>query len=542
MRTAPDVQTAVEWAKAGTASMVVCPAHEDGRASLSVGPGTEPNDEGVVQPVVFFCHAGCDPADVIAGAGMSWAEVCEPLDRTRTSEEVWTPHGNASHVYAYTDEYGEVLFQALRVPVPGGKMFTQRKPDPSKRGGWGYNLTDVRRVLYHLPEVVAAVEDGRDIWVMEGEKDVERARADGKVATCNPMGAGKWRPEFGATLAGARVTIVADADEPGRKHAEEVFDNLVENGCQVRIVETPMVRCKDYTDHRQHGGTDATLVMTKASFEVKVDVGGLGIQTFIDSEFPTGAEIIPGMLAEAEVVLFVGPEGHGKSTFMRQMAVQCASGIVPLRGERMEPLRVMFIDAEVPERQQQTDWSRLAGLAARHTGEPIPDERLMLFSEWRNEPDLLTPDGQAWLHERVSALRPQIVFMGPVQNLAGRDTKDDEVVRRFKQAVNRARSICGSAFMIEHHAPHRAPGDKERQMRPYGSSLFMKWPDYGYGLKPTDEEDTYDLYPFRRPRVRARAWPERVRWGTPNSMEFPWELARPSDGGTVVGHERWGTR
>ena len=99
--------------------------------------------------------------------------------------------------------------------------------------------------------------------------------------------------------------------------------------------------------------------------------------------------------------------------------------------------------------------------------------------------------------------------MGPVQNLVG-NVKDDEVVRKFKHAINTARSICGTAFGIEHHALHRAPGDKERQMRPYGSSLFMKWPDFGYGLKPTEEEDRLRPLSFRRPRVRSRAWPERL--------------------------------
>jgi hypothetical protein len=390
------VPTAVDWAKAGTPSMVVCPAHDDSRASLSVGPGTDG------QPVVFHCHATCEPADIMAAAHMTWAEVCEPLDDTATTEEVWTPSGNASHVYDYVDERGEVLYQALRVPVAGGgKTFTQRRPDPTARSGYAYNLTGVRRVLYRLPEVVAAVEDGTEVWVLEGEKDVDRARRDGKAATCSPMGAGKWRSEYGEALSGARVTIVADADEAGRKHAEEVFTDLVENhGCTVRILETPLANCKDYTDHRQHGGTDATFLMTKASFSVAVDVGGMGIQTFLTTDFPDGAEIIPGMLAEANVALIVGPEGHGKSTFLRQMAVQCAAGIIPITGGRMDPLRVMYIDAEVPERQQQTDWSRLVGLAARHTGEPIPDENLMLFSEWRDEPDLLTPDGAAWLHER----------------------------------------------------------------------------------------------------------------------------------------------
>ena len=194
---------------------------------------------------------------------------------------------------------------------------------------------------------------------------------------------------------------------------------------------------------------------------------------------------------------------------------------------------MLYIDGQDPEWQQMPDWRLMAGLAARHTGHSVPNENLQILSEWRNEPDLITPDGQAWLYERITSYQPQVVLMGPVQNIVGRDTKDDEVVRRFKHTVNSARSICGSAFIIEHHAPHRAAGDKERQMRPYGSSLFLKWPDYGYGLKPTEDAEVYDLHPFRRPRVRSRAWPEQLRQGTPNSMEFPWVAVETDLGGST---------
>ena len=33
----------------------------------------------------------------------------------------------------------------------------------------------------------------------------------------------------------------------------------------------------------------------------------------------------------------------------------------------------------------------------------------------------------------------------------------------------------------------------------------MKWPDFGYGLKPTEEEDAYDLYPSVAPGSE-QAW------------------------------------
>ena len=328
-RQAPDLRTAIDWAKGGVASMIRCPGHEDRQASLSVAPG---NDG---QPVVLHCHATCETLDILAADGIDWAEVCAPLDPTTTTDNVWTPKGNASHIYSYVDEQGEELFQALRVPVPGGKTFFQRRRDSEKQSGWNWSIADTRRVLYRLPQIIAAVADGRDVWVFEGEKDVERAWADGKAATCNPMGAGKWRTEYGTALAGAHVTIVADNDEPGRKHAREVADDLVDNhDCTVRIMETPLANCKDYSDHVQHGGTDETLVLTWTSQVSAVETYGYGLQDFLDTEFTAGKEIIPNVLAEANIVVLVGPEGHGKTTFMRQFAVCCRGGHPPVHGRR----------------------------------------------------------------------------------------------------------------------------------------------------------------------------------------------------------------
>lgn len=534
MRRVTDIHEAIEEAKRGNSVVTMCPAHDDNHESLSVGPGTEG------QPVVFKCHAMCDARDILAAAQVEWAEVCEPLDRSAVDGEVWTPRGNASHVYSYTDEQGAELFQALRVPIAGGgKTFFQRHLDPLT-GRHVWNLQGVRRVLYRLPHIMEAVANGQEVWLFEGEKDADRAAADGKAATTVPMGAGKWRPEYGEFLQGARVTIFADNDDPGRKHAREVYDDLVNNReATVRIVESPLHGCKDYSDHRNAGGLDEHLVTTAVSIAETMEAHGLGIATFLATEFDAGREIIPGMLAEANVALIVGPEGHGKSLLLRQMAVQCAYGLVPFSLKQMDPLRVLYIDAENPEFQQMLDWKRLVGLGARHTNRQLTDDDLMILSEWRQEPDLTTLDGQAWLYERITAFRPQVCFMGPVQNIVGRDVKDDEVVRKLKHAVNTARAICGTAFVIEHHAPHRMPGDRQRVMRPYGSSLFMKWPDYGYGMTPTEEEDTYTMYPFRRPRVRSRAWVPAIRWGTPNTMEFPWEEALPDAlPGNVTNMER----
>ena len=60
----------------------------------------------------------------------------------------------------------------------------------------------------------------------------------GLVATTNPGGAGRWRPEFSEdVLAGATCVVWADCDPPGRSHANEVTRDLARVGCRVHVVD-----------------------------------------------------------------------------------------------------------------------------------------------------------------------------------------------------------------------------------------------------------------------------------------------------------------
>jgi hypothetical protein len=91
--------------------------------------------------------------------------------------------------YDYTDERGVLLFQVVRYP---NHKFLQRRPDGN--GGWTWKLGNTRRVLYRLPELIAAKRAGNGhrprLYLCEGEKDVDRLRNDWAVtATTNPGGA-----------------------------------------------------------------------------------------------------------------------------------------------------------------------------------------------------------------------------------------------------------------------------------------------------------------------------------------------------------------
>ncbi len=194
-----------------------CPAHEDQCNSLSI-------DEGDDGRVLLNCFAGCRPEAVVASAGMTMADLF-PERTTRRSRKTMIVA-----TYDYRDRSGKLAFQVVRYAP---KMFRQRRPDG--RGGWIYNLNGTKRVPYRLPELLTADAE-KTVFVVEGEKDVDRLVREGLVATTNAGGAGKWRKEYGEVLRGRDVVVIPDNDIPGRRHAEEVARSLFGVARSVRVI------------------------------------------------------------------------------------------------------------------------------------------------------------------------------------------------------------------------------------------------------------------------------------------------------------------
>lgn len=213
-----------------------CPAHEDRAPSLSIDQG----DKGAI----LECKAGCATKDVVSVLGLALPDLFDvPLNERRDRPQVVAE-------YPYTDEQGEVLFVVRRIE-PGydreRKTFRQYRPDGTA------GTKGIRRVLYRLPEVAAEAQAGGTVFVCEGEKDADNLRTQaGVVATCNVMGAGKWSDTYTASLRGAsEVVVIADRDEPGRRHAAAVAESVKRAGIPVRILEP--AKGKDVSDHLAAG-------------------------------------------------------------------------------------------------------------------------------------------------------------------------------------------------------------------------------------------------------------------------------------------------
>lgn len=232
--------------KSGECWMACCPAHDDQHPSLSISTGKDGR-------ILLNCMAGCATESVVAAMGLKLSDLF--ADNAKPSGQ--TPKARIVATYDYNDESGALLFQVCRFEP---KDFRQRRPDG--KGGCNWSTKGVRKVLFRLPETIAAVTAGKRVVVPEGEKDALKLVEHGFDATCNPGGAGKWLDEHTHTLRGAHVVIIADKDAPGRAAAAKVAGKLHGVAASVKVIECSDVggrAVKDAADYFAAGGTAEAL-------------------------------------------------------------------------------------------------------------------------------------------------------------------------------------------------------------------------------------------------------------------------------------------
>jgi predicted P-loop ATPase len=76
--------------------------------------------------------------------------------------------------------------------------------------------------IYRLDEIKQAIASGQPVFVVEGEPCADALRSLGLTATTNIGGSKKWRESDTADLAGAKVVLCPDRDEPGLAHMEQI--------------------------------------------------------------------------------------------------------------------------------------------------------------------------------------------------------------------------------------------------------------------------------------------------------------------------------
>jgi len=219
-----------------------CPAHKDETASLSLSCASDGK-------ILLNCFAGCAKENILSVLGFSFQDLFPERPETK-------PKRTIIAAYDYKDARGNLLFQCIRYDPKG---FSQRQPDPENKGRWIYNLKGVTRVLYRLPELLAA-DPARTVFVCEGEKDADLLWSKGLVATTSPMGANKWVTSFNSDLSGREVVILPDNDMPGFEHAEAVATSLQGTTSVIKIIKLPGLPDKgDVSDWFKAGNDEQML-------------------------------------------------------------------------------------------------------------------------------------------------------------------------------------------------------------------------------------------------------------------------------------------
>lgn len=321
--------------------------------------------------------------------------------------------------YPYVDADGLLLFEVCRFP---DKQFKQRRRVGNR---WVYSLGDTKRVLYRLPEVLAAVERGQTLYVVEGEKDADRLVDQGSAATTNPGGAGKWRDEYAEALRGADVVVVADRDAAGEKHARQVKRSLIGAARSVRVVEA--LTGKDVSDHLDSGHSLTELV--PADRFQRVDLGVL-----IEEGIPPPNFLVDDVFYSGRSHALMGEPGDGKTLVMLcyATAVIRSGGRVAWFDEENGPIVVA---------------SRLEALRA--TPAEV-SERLAYYPY--TEPTLEDADELA---EEMAALKPDLVVFDSGADMyasAGLDENSNMDMTRWAQKFSQrlSRGLDIACVVLEH--------------------------------------------------------------------------------------------
>lgn len=220
--------------KSGNGYTALCPSHHDTNPSLRV----------IFKDnrILVKCLAGCETTDVLASIGLTTADLFLDGRQTKLQER------EVDAVYHYTDANGKP-FEVVRTRPKG---FYQRRPDG--KGDYINNLKGIVPTLYHRDELKQAIEAGRRIHLVEGEKDADNLRDSGLVATTNPGGAGKWRESYSKDLSDADLVIIPDNDNPGRDHVNKAAKSCHGIAKRIRLLTLPS-DAKDLSDWLNKGGS-----------------------------------------------------------------------------------------------------------------------------------------------------------------------------------------------------------------------------------------------------------------------------------------------
>jgi len=369
--------------------------------------------------------------------------------------------GRIEATYDYPGADGVLLFQVQRKADP--KSFIQRRPVGDR---WAYDKHGVPEVPYRLPELIADVAAGRLIWIVEGEKDVDRLRGLGLAATCNAGGAGKWKRELNAWLKGADVVVVADNDQAGYDHAVAVAAQLRGLAARVRVLVLgqawPDCPAKgDASDFLDAGKTPEDLDALAGPLPdwappTPAQPGAFTADVLAPIPVPPRLWHVEGLIPGQQVTLLGGDGGVGKSTLALQLAAATVAGLEWL-GMRPRSGRALYVSCEDDRDELHRRLDRIGlhyGLGLDSFADlklwPLADEDALLVLGQPGQP-LQTTERWGEFRAMVDDWRPALIVVDSSADVYGAGESERAQVRGFIRSLRGVCAACSGALVLLAH-------------------------------------------------------------------------------------------
>jgi replicative DNA helicase len=310
------------------------------------------------------------------------------------------------------------------------------------------------------------------------------------------------------------------------RHFATQMTGFVNKMTYAAVNDDPVVAKRAFTEAREAIDEAERGVMV-AEAEV------MSAQDFMD--LPTTAHdwLVPDLFEKTDRLILTGLEGTGKSILLAQLACTIAAGLHPFVGSPMprRDYRTMIIDCENSpqqiQRRMRTITPQVDALRAQHGLEAVSWKEVLKIVSRPEGIAINDTKEYARLDHMIDSVAPDLVVMGPLYKMSKLDYRDEQAAKDLCDTLDSLRVRHQFALVTEAHTGHATDAAGQRSARPLGSSLFLRWPEFGLGLLPAEghEGDEHPaLVNVRRWRGsrEERNWPFQLAHGD----ELPWV---PSD-------------
>ncbi|WEX07036.1 AAA family ATPase [Rhodococcus sp. RCBS9] len=253
---------------------------------------------------------------------------------------------------------------------------------------------------------------------------------------------------------------------------------------------------------------------------------------FLAAETQARQWLVPGLLERMDRTVITGAEGGGKSVLCSQIAACLAGGVHPFGGNVMgdgnQSVRVLVIDCENSDDQSRRRYrwviDRVKAIREQHGHGLVDWNDQMRIDTKPAGIDLLSGRDISWLENAIQSLAPDLLVLGPLYKLHHRDPSEETSAREVAHVIDGLRERHGFALLTEAHAGNSNDMQGQRVMRPIGSSLWRRWPEFGFGIRRAKSDpglaraSMVDVVSWRGSR-EERAWPASLQHG---AVGLPW--------------------